>query len=356
MARNHRCISSIVPPYLLEAIVQYGGSQYRDYAERALKHDHSFRSTRQGGRPRGLSIQMGNDTELVQAGQAQRSIYDIHNGTSLPGEIVRREGESESKDVMANEAYEGLGATQRFYWEVYRRDSIDDRGLPLEGIVHYDIAYDNAFWDGSYMVFGDGDKTFFNRFTIALDVIGHELTHGVTEHEAGLEYKYQSGALNESISDVFGTLVKQYTLRQEVKDADWLIGAGLFTSKVNGRALRSMKEPGTAYNDPLLGKDPQPKNMESFVNTEKDNGGVHVNSGIPNHAFYQAAMALGGYAWEKAGLIWYETLRDRDLRPACNFQLFANRTLANAERLYGPSSEERNAIKSAWQVVGIHVS
>src|SRR6185312_15543366 len=113
-----------------------------------------------------------------------------------------------------DEAYDGLGATYQLYSEAFDRDSIDDAGMPLLGSVHYDVDYDNAFWDGRQMVFGDGDGELFNRFTISLDVIGHELTHGVTADEAGLVYFRQSGALNESVSDVFGVLVKQYHLGQ----------------------------------------------------------------------------------------------------------------------------------------------
>src|SRR4029079_944922 len=137
------------------------------------------------------------------------------------------------------------------------------------------------------------------------------LTHGVTQDEAQLVYSNQSGALNESLSDVFGSLIKQFSLNQTADQADWLIGAGLLTKQVNGVALRSMKAPGTAYNDPVLGKDPQPAHMKDYVNTISDNGGVHINSGIPNHAFYLIATQIGGNAWEKAGQIWYLTLRDK---------------------------------------------
>jgi Zn-dependent metalloprotease len=205
------------------------------------------------------------------------------------------------------------------------------------------------------MVFGDGDGELFNRFTISLDVIGHELSHGVTEDEAQLIYFYQAGALNESVSDVFGSLVKQYMLKQTADQADWLIGAGLFTDQVNGVALRSMKEPGTAYDDPVLGKDPQPGHMSDFVYTFEDNGGVHINSGIPNKAFYSAAAQIGGFAWEKAGRIWYDTLRDSQVRPTTGFRRFAGRTVANASRLFGAGSPEEQAVRAGWTGVGITV-
>jgi Zn-dependent metalloprotease len=206
------------------------------------------------------------------------------------------------------------------------------------------------------MVFGDGDGDLFNRFTLSLDVIGHELTHGVVEDEAQLVYLFQPGALNESNADVFGSLVKQKLRNQTVQEADWLIGDGLFTSHVRGVALRSMKAPGTAYDDPVLGKDPQPAHMRDYVRTYQDNGGVHINSGIPNHAFYLAAMAIGGYAWDKTGRVWYETLRDSRLRSNSGFKRFAGLTVDNAGRLYGFGSAEQQAVGHGWAEVGIRVS
>ena len=180
------------------------------------------------------------------------------------------------------------------------------------------------------------------------------MTHGVTQYEAKLVYRNQSGALNESFSDVFGSLVKQRTLNQTATEADWLIGAGLFTPNVDGQGLRSMKAPGTAYNDPVLGRDPQPAHLNDFVNTTSDNRGVHINSGIPNHAFYVAATEIGGNAWEKAGQIWYIALRDK-LQAESNFQVAANLTFQTAGELFGVGSSEQQAVRGGWGVVGINV-
>ena len=185
--------------------------------------------------------------------------------------------------------------------KVFSRNSIDDRGMRIDSTVHYGDCYDNAFWNGRQMVYGDGDGRIFAPFTKALDVIGHELTHGITQCEAGLNYRGQPGALNESFSDVFGCLVKQYRRRQTAKEADWLIGEDLFLPGVKAKAIRSMKAPGTAYDDPVLGKDPQPGHMDDYVVTEEDNGGVHLNSGIPNRAFYELAMRLKGIRLGKSG-------------------------------------------------------
>jgi Zn-dependent metalloprotease len=274
--------------------------------------------------------------------------------------VVRKEGDPPTADVAVNEAYDGSGITYDLYSNVYQRNSIDGNGMRLDSTVHYRTGYDNAFWDGEQMVYGDGDEDLpaderlFNRFTIAIDIIGHELTHGVTQFEAKLQYFQQPGALNESMSDVFGSLVKQYQGQQIASEADWIIGEGLFTSNVNGVGIRSMKSPGTAYDDPVLGKDPQPAHMRDYVNTISDNGGVHINSGIPNHAFYVTALELGGFAWEKAGQIWYVTLKDK-LTATSKFQDCANLTYQVAGELYGAGSIEQQAVKKGWDAVGLTV-
>jgi Zn-dependent metalloprotease len=299
-------------------------------------------------------------TFRVVAGGKDRVVYDAKNGSSLPGTVVRKEGDPPSADVAVNEAYDGSGITYDLFSDVYQRNSIDGNGMRLDSTVHYRQGYDNAFWDGEQMVYGDGDENMpaeeriFNRFTIALDVIGHELTHGVTQFEAKLQYFQQPGALNESMSDVFGSLVKQYKLKQLASEADWIIGAGLLTENVNGVGIRSMKAPGTAYDDPVLGKDPQPGHMKDYVTTITDNGGVHINSGIPNHAFYFTALELGGFAWERAGQIWYVTLKDK-LTGTSKFQDCADQTYQTAAQLFGTGSIEQQAVKKGWAEVGITV-
>ena len=157
------------------------------------------------------------------------------------------------------------------------------------------------------------------------------------------------------MSDVFGSLVKQRKLNQTADEADWLIGEGLLTSNVKGKALRSMKEPGTAYNDPVLGKDPQPGHMKDFkkLPLSNDSGGVHINSGIPNRAFCVTAIEIGGYAWEKAGKIWYTTLSR--LKETSNFQDVANMTFQAAAELFGDGSKEQQAVKKGWDTVGISI-
>ena len=345
-------IFCILPPHILIEISKNGTPQQRAQALDTLSVDHSirqFRATSAAARgPMRAPPPMS-----VTAPVKQRTIYDAQHTQQLPGNVARTEGAPASADVNVNEAYDGLGATFDFYLQAYHRNSIDDAGMPMNASVHFGNNYDNAFWNGQQMVFGDGDGKLFNRFTISLDVIGHELTHGVTEHTAALAYSGQSGALNESISDVFGSLIKQYINQQTADKADWLIGAGLLASGVKGVALRSMKAPGTAYNDPVLGKDPQPANMKGYVHTLSDNGGVHTNSGIPNHAFYLAAVAIGGNAWDKAGRIWYDTLADPHVKHNASFRSFAKLTGVNADKLFGVGKAEAKAVRDAWHQVGV---
>jgi Zn-dependent metalloprotease len=348
---HRRSIYCILPPHILHSIALNGTPQQRRRALQTLSLDHTLRTMRVTYAL--LAATAPQVAPAVAVPKVQRTIYDTHNTTNLPGDIVRAEGANLTGDPAVDEAYDGLGDTFNFYLQAYNRNSIDNQGLPLLATVHYDVEYNNAFWNGEQMVFGDGDGQLFNRFTISLDVIGHELTHGVTQTDAKLIYQSQPGALNESVSDVFGSMVKQFALNQTADQADWLIGAGLFTANVQGVALRSMKAPGTAYDDPTLGKDPQPATMPNYVQTADDNGGVHINSGIPNHAFYLLATQLGGYSWVKAGLIWYNSLHDPTLKPTSNFQSFAQLTANNADQLYGQGSAEGKAVRAAWKEVGI---
>ena len=344
---SHHTCCFIIPPDILTRLAENADPITRIEAIESLEL-----SARMRGRREAL---MGVAATLaVSAGTKRRTVYDAKNLRSLPGKLVRSEGDPRSKDTAVNEAYDGAGKTYDFFSKIYARNSIDDRGMRLDSTVHFGRGYQNAFWDGQQMVYGDGDGEIFNRFTRSLEVIGHELTHGVTEYEAGLVYEDQPGALNEHFSDVFGSLVRQYARKQSAAKADWIIGAGLFTKAVNGIGIRSMKAPGTAYDDPQIGKDPQPDHMKKFVRTMSDHGGVHINSGIPNKAFYEAAIRLGGNAWEKAGRIWYETLCNR-LNTHGTFQQCANATHDVARQLYGLNSVEQRAIREAWTVVGIKV-
>ena len=337
----------VIPPHLLNYLIEHGNDRHRRCALNTLSLDSRFRArTERHTAP--------TDARRGARGEPLRYIFDAGNTMELPGRQVRHEGQRSTGDAAVDEAYRDLGATYRFFWEIFERNAIDDEGGALLGTVHYGEDYQNAFWNGYQMVFGDGDGEIFLSFTKALDVVAHELTHGITEREAGLVYYNQSGALNESVSDVFGVMVAQYDASQTVEQADWSIGRALLAPGINGTGLRSMSEPGTAYDDPLLGRDPQPAHMRDFVETNEDNGGVHINSGIPNRAFYLTAMALGGHSWDRAGRVWYTTLTDDRLANDAEFVDFARLTLDNAERLF-EGSEVREAVRDGWQGVGVDV-
>lgn len=356
MHTHHHSVFCITPPHMLQEIVRNGTNIQRDIALKTLITSEQMR-----GQRRAMKSMAAFMATATSAGNKQRTIYDAKMGSNLPGTLVRSEGGPASTDPAVNEAYDGSGVTYDLYSAIFGRNSIDNNGLKLDSTVHYQKGYDNAFWDGKQMVYGDGDEDLpiaerlFNRFTIALDVIGHELTHGVTQYEANLAYWDQAGALNESLSDVFGSLVKQYQRKQTANEADWIIGEGLFTPNVNGVGIRSMKTPGAAYDDPVLGKDPQPAYMKDYVRTVEDNGGVHINSGIPNHAFYVTALELGGNAWDKAGRIWYKTLTDK-LQERSTFQQACDLTYETAGEVFGNNSLEQQAVKKGWSEVGINTS
>jgi Zn-dependent metalloprotease len=258
-------------------------------------------------------------------------------------------------DVAVTETFYNLSMTYNFFKNVFGRNSIDNKGIRLDAVIHFGDKYNNAFWNGTLFVLGDGDGQIFRRFTKDIDVLASEYTKGIIQYETHLGYSGQAGSLIQHFADVFGSLVKQYDLNQSVQSADWIIGSGLFIPKINGVGLFSLKAPGTAYNDPLLGgKDPQVSHFKDYNKIDYDDGGIHLFSGIPNHAFYVAATEMRGYAWNTAGRIWYDSLT-RDLGPESTFEDLANVTFKVAGDHYGIGSEEQKAVKKGWDSVGIKV-
>ncbi|KAF9307734.1 Translation initiation factor 3 subunit b [Podila horticola] len=395
-AAGYRNCCSIVPSYILKDIAKCNTvtQEVRDIANKSLAHMatiHHARTSTQGAA-------IGPSAVGAVPRPLHRKIYDAHQHgiNRLPGTLVFAENGAGTTgavptDESARNVYEHFKKVFEFYRKVFNRNSYDGNGANLVASVHFDgdpnPGYDNAFWlpdenpSKSQFAYGDGDFMFFDNFTNILDITGHEVTHAVTESTGILPYINQSGALNESISDVFGSMIKQFHAPggpQKAKDADWLIGKGLWLPGAgpNARALRDMENPGTAYHGPRIGKDPQPATMDDYVelpNTqEDDSGGVHINSGIPNRAFVLAAKALGGHSWDVAGQIWYASLTDPDLRkiflghdgkPITNsgelerlsmnrFKTFADLTIKHAQT-YSP--EAVAAVKNAWKGVKVLV-
>jgi len=341
---HHYC--PVIPDHMWRHLAEHGDDEARKHVASTMLHSRQITA----GRAASL---MPVKSAAVPNGK-HRSVYDAGHRTLLPGKLLLGDHRAVTDDIEAIEAFDGAGATFDFFARVYLRDSIDGKGMPLVSTIHYGQKFDNALWDGQQMIYGDGDGKLFTRFTIALDVIAHELTHGITQHEAALEYQGQSGALNEHLSDAFGIMVKQYTFGITAAQSDWLIGDGLLGPSVRGEAIRSMKAPGTAYDDPLLGKDPQPAHMRFYVETTEDNGGVHINSGILNRAFCLAAVALGGHTWITLGRIWYRVLIAR-LWPQAKFNDFAMATTITAGELYGVGGQVQTTIAEAWSAVGLPV-
>jgi Zn-dependent metalloprotease len=341
----------IVPPHMLDAIKLRGTTQQKRMAIELENEGNRYREERQDETPP-TAFMPAPVMALGAPPQLNREVYDCHQSASLPGMIVRKEGEAPTGDQQVDEAYDGAGDTYQLYFNEYQRNSLDGQGITLVSSVHYRRNYNNAFWDGSQMAYGDGDGVIFLPLTGDVTVIGHELSHGVVQYSGGLIYRDQSGALNEHYADVFGVLTKQYKLNQEVFEADWLMGANILGPDIHGDALRSMAAPGTAYDDSVLGKDPQPYHMDDYVVTQSDNGGVHINSGIPNHAFYLLAMLLGGNAWKQAGHIWYNTLQAIN-NPHARFADWADETVNQARLLFGVGSREAILTYRAWKLVGV---
>lgn len=356
----YRCACFAVPSKLLRKLAVKAGEADRHVIHGHMESAARLRSQRSAWVPQALAV--SPPQALHPAPSYRRSVFDAGTDTVLPGKPIRDEGDKPVKDHAANQAYDNAGITLDFYLKVFGRHSIDNRRMRVESAVHFGKNFGNAMWTGERMVYGDGDQN-VSGFTDALDIIAHELTHGVTQYmiAGGLgvvrvapkdrEFKEQthalqgqSGALNESFSDVFGSMVKQWHAGQDVTQASWLLGEHMLAPQ-HGRAIRSLKDPGnrklTWY------EDEQFKNMDQYV----EGADVHDGSGIPNHAFYLAAQKMGGYAWEKAGPIWYEAFAK--LKPKASFRDAARATTDVASQRFGVRSKERKAVMSAWQAVKV---
>ncbi|KAG0080667.1 Translation initiation factor 3 subunit b [Podila epicladia] len=383
---------SIIPSYILKDITDSSNvpQTVRDIATKSFTHSAMIHHDQSGtqGADFDPSTALSTTAGLVPR-PVNRDIYDagqqgLHH---LPGILVFADDIPTVQDLSDESVRNVHGHFEKvydFYQKIFNRNSYDDKGAKLVISVHFDAdpnpGFDNSFWFPrphpklSQWVFGDGDSTLFNNFTKILDVSAHDFTHAVVDYTGILPYFFQSGALNESISDVFSSMIKQYFAPggpQKVEDADWLFGEGLW-SVPGGKALRDMENPGTAFDIPGIVKDRQPAAGVPYeeLPLRDDNGGVHIYSSIPNRAFVLVAKALGGYSWEVAGQIWYASLTDPRLRKIFTwddgrpvedewelirrskdtFKVFANLTIEHA-RAY--SSKAVEAVQNAWTEVRV---
>jgi Zn-dependent metalloprotease len=353
MHTSHIPFYCFVPPHIVDQLAQSSDPAIRARAIATKSTDAAVRATRIAF----AAAAPGLAAVPSPRARKHRLVYDMQSQEwPLPGELRREEGQGKTGDEAVDEAYDYAGITYDFYQELFGRNSLDNRGMMLISSVHYLNQENNAYWDGRQMLYGDGDGVLFIRFTAALEVVAHELTHGVIQYESRLEYYQESGALNEHFADVMSLVAEQWHKGHSVAQADWWLGGEILGPEVRKRGvkgLRTFTEHKAYENDPLFGTDPQPKHYRDKYTGAADHGGVHINSGIPNHAFYRVAMELGGNSWEKAGKIWYETLKS--LSQYSQFQDAAAKSHSIAGRLFGPGSREQQAVKRGWQAVGIEV-
>jgi Zn-dependent metalloprotease len=344
----------IIPPYLLDCLSNCtdvtAEVDVNAWLTKTRSQSDKLRALRMGYHPAPPA-----PGAVAAAAQGKtRNIYDAQNlGTSrLPGKLVRSEGQPPAKpaDPAVNEAYDHSGITYDFYDQVFARNSLDGAGMALVSSVHVGKDLNNAFWTGEQMAYGDGDGKLFTRFTRSLDVVGHELSHGVITYSADLVYQNESGALNEHFADVLGMLTRQWHTKTDAASADWLVGKDIMGPAAKARSLRTFKADKAYENDPYFGTDPQPKHLRDQYKGTDDNGGVHINSGIPNHAFYLFATALKGNAWETAGKAWYDTLLQ--LKATSQFADMVQATDKTVVDQHGSGSAVHKALTAAWKAVG----
>jgi Zn-dependent metalloprotease len=353
---RNSCFCTYVPPLVLENLAKAGVEEYKKASKSAILSINQSMMTREKRKERKLQNLNENQfmkefTSDIIVGNAKRTVYDSQSTWNQRVNLSRDEGGKVNTDKKVNIVYDYAAKVRDYYKTLHNRRSIDNADMDLILNIHFGTSYQNAFWDGDEMTFGDGDGDVFVSFVDSLDVVAHELTHGVTQWTANLIYDGQPGALNEHFSDVFGTVITQFTEKQTADTADWLIGDEILGPTLKGEALRSMKAPGSAYDNTLLGKDPQPDHMNNYYSGDEDNHGVHINSGIPNKAFYLTAKDIGT---DKAALIWYDALQN--LWPTTTFNDAVNviarsaRTLVENDQVPGGSPQ---TVRAAFKAVGI---
>ena len=341
------CTCHIVPQDVLRRLAEdrsLDSAQRKAFADTA-KIDIEFRKLR------AQAARLSRAAEAI-AGPAAReaapptiSIYTCNHTQTLPGTPINNPGGS--TDPTAKRVYLETVALAEFYQTVFGRNSIDGAGMALISSIHYGVKYNNAFWNGSQMTYGDGDGAIFVDFSAGNDVIGHELTHGVTQHTLKLGYSGDAGGLNESISDCFGSMFRQWQAGQTAGQADWFIGKDIMGPAAIAKGLiclRDMANPAAAH---CLA--PQPTQY-SQITPGMD---PHYSSGPPNLAFCVACKAAGGKSWETVGQVWYRSLTGFGPSPNLKMKAFANRTRAVVAQLYPGNAALAAAVDGGWKHVGL---
>lgn len=352
----HMC--EIIPDYILRKIAEQKSDEDKKIYYATLgtaDAKYNYREKRKRIQDR---IRAGEDPKsflhLVQNDTEHFTVYNNLNSWDLEMDKAKLledfiQVDATQKKKPRRLFTRNVNSIHDIFHDTFKRHSFDNKNAVVLSWTKYGKDYDNAYWDGEFLVFGTGGE-YFNDFSRVYDVVAHELGHAIQQYESNLEYHAMAGALNEHVSDVFGAVAHQHNEGTDVNESTWLIGEGVFSRKVNGDGIRTFKNE-LAYDDPVIGKDEQPKHMDNFVITEDDDGGVHINSGIPNHAFYLYNLKLGSASWLNGSFdVWYNTiLKSSGLRSNCTFEDFANKTLQVAQNL----NKNVGALKEAWVQVGI---
>lgn len=341
------CHCTIIPGKVFKKLAQdprFSDHQRKTFLDAAAL-DQQLRNARKA-QTKATAMLSGVSASVNLAATPIVSVYDCKNTQSLPGTPVA--GPQNSTDATAKRTFTETSEMVRFLATAFGRNSIDGQGMSLLSSIHFGIGFNNAFWNGTQMTYGDGDGNIFVDFTSANDVIAHELAHGLTQFTTQLNYTNQAGGLNESCSDVFGSMFRQWRGNQTVAQADWLIGKeimGPAATQQGYTCLRNMKNPA----DPHSLGGPQPIKFSQY----KTGMDPHESSGIPNLAFYTAATAIGGKSWEKAGKIWYAALTQYAPSPNMKMSAFAKRTRAQAKALFPADPTVYSGVVAGWKKVGL---
>lgn len=279
--------------------------------------------------------------------------YDGNNSTSLPGTLDCTNTGTCSDSVLQN-IHNGASLVYNYYSAKFGRDSYTGAGATITSTGHYSSNYVNAFWNGNQLVYGDGDGVNSGPLGNAFDVVAHEFTHAVTSNESNLIYQNESGALNEGLSDIFAAAAESWR-DGSVNSNTWKVGEATWTPGISGDALRYM-------NNPTQDGSSRDYYPERYTGTS-DNGGVHLNSGIANLAFYltvaggshprgKTTTTVTGIGMTKAEQIYYRA-QTTYLTSSSNFQAARNATASAAADLYGAGSAEVDAVQDAWCAVGV---
>lgn len=316
------------------AMTRYSGSQSMT-ADQVSSNSYRLRETGRGGGIQTLNLatstNYGSATDFTDANNVWNNV-------------------NPQQDEVATDAHWGAEKTYDFYWLTFNRNSINGQGFMLRSYVHYSNSYNNAFWDGQRMTYGDGNGSTFTPLT-AIDVTGHEITHGLTEFTASLIYQNESGALNESFSDIFGNCIEHYA---RPTDWSWRIGEDMTPS---GNGIRSMQSPA-------IFQDPDTYNGTYWYTGTGDNGGVHTNSGVQNKWFYILTIGesgtndigstynVTGQGWAKSQAIAFRNLTVY-LTSGSGYSDARFYAIRSAIDLYGACTPEVIATTNAWYAVGV---